>query len=69
MAEIRYQLKKDDVINITMDTTGKFFSSDSQMDREFIWNWRRTNCQYIQKLQCLIIIFFIVRLVNFVTQS
>lgn len=27
-------VKKDDVINITMDTTGKFFSSDSQMDRE-----------------------------------
>lgn len=27
-------VKKNDVINITMDTTGKFFSSDSEMDRE-----------------------------------
>ncbi len=30
----KISVKKDDVINITMDTTGKFFSSDSQMDRE-----------------------------------
>jgi len=27
-------VKKDDVINITMDTTGKFFSSDSEMHSE-----------------------------------